>query len=126
MTTLHLTGSIGRTALRRDLLLTFAALACFALMPAPKSFGVSPAPDGGYPGKNTAEGTSALLSLTSGISNTAVGFQTLYLNTTGNYNTANGAKAAQHNRGPQNTATGSDTLGYNITGSYNTANGYGA
>ena len=34
---------------------------------------VSPAPDGGYPGGNTAEGQNALLSLTSGTYNTALG-----------------------------------------------------
>ena len=34
---------------------------------------VSPAPDGGYLGNNTAEGQNALFSLTSGIFNTAVG-----------------------------------------------------
>src|SRR5690242_2086398 len=35
---------------------------------------VVPAPDGGYPGRNTAEGDSALLSLTSGTYNTATGW----------------------------------------------------
>ena len=89
MTTLHLTESIGRTALRRGLprvqpiwiirglLLALVVLACFAFAPAPEAFAVSPAPDGGYPGNNTAEGTSALSSLTSGISNSAVGFEAL-------------------------------------------------
>ena len=37
-------------------------LACL-LSPAPKAFGVLPAPDGGYPGQNTAEGDDALFSL---------------------------------------------------------------
>src|ERR1700751_3982771 len=126
MIALHLTGLIGRTGLRRDLLLSLAALACFALMPASKSFAVSPAPDGGYPGNNTAEGTSALFSLTSGVSNTAVGFQSLYKNTNGKYDTAIGAKAAHDNRAAQNTATGSGAIVSSITGSYNTADGYGA
>jgi len=42
---------------------------------------ISPPPDGGYPGGNTAEGTSALLSLTAGTFNTAVGFLSLRGNT---------------------------------------------
>ena len=37
---------------------------------------------------NTAEGTDALFSLTTGSDNTANGFQALYSNTTGNSNTA--------------------------------------
>ena len=40
--------------------------AWFALSPAPKAFGVSPPPGGGYPGQNAAEGTDALFSSTSG------------------------------------------------------------
>src|SRR5215472_16690059 len=43
---------------------------------------LSPPPDGGYAGGNTAEGQSALLSLTTGTSNTAVGiYSLLSLNT---------------------------------------------
>ena len=38
---------------------------------------VNPPPDGGYSGGNTAEGQSALLSLTSGTFNTAIGFLSL-------------------------------------------------
>ena len=38
---------------------------------------VVPAPDGGYPGGNTAEGQNALLSLTTGGVNTAIGFVSL-------------------------------------------------
>jgi len=137
VTTLNLE-SIGRAALRyglphvqriwiiHGLLLRLVVLACFALLATPKAFAVSPAPDGGYPGNNTAEGTSALSPLTSGISNTAVGFEALYLITTGSYNTANGADALRHNGGAQNTGTGSSTLTGLTAGSYNTANGYGA
>lgn len=43
----------------------------FGLLPGAQA--VSPAPDGGYPGGNTAEGQNALFSLTSGTYNTAVG-----------------------------------------------------
>jgi len=35
---------------------------------------VVPAPDGGYPGFNTAEGQNALFNLTTGAANTAVGW----------------------------------------------------
>jgi hypothetical protein len=48
---------------------------------------VVPPPDGGYPGGNTAEGTKALLSLTTGGYNAAIGWQSLRGLTTGNYNT---------------------------------------
>ena len=51
-------------------------LVCFA--PCQMALAVSPAPDGGYAGNNTAEGTSALFSLTSGADNTAIGFQALF------------------------------------------------
>jgi trimeric autotransporter adhesin len=126
MTTLHFKGSIDPSPLPGGSLAALVVFACFLLSPAPNAFAVSPAPDGGYPGNNTAEGTSALFFLTSGISNTALGFQALYYNTTGNYNTADGANAVHDNRGAQNTATGFGVLQHNITGSYNTANGYNA
>ncbi|HKF96021.1 MAG TPA: hypothetical protein VKB96_15795, partial [Gammaproteobacteria bacterium] len=44
---------------------------------------VIPPPDGGYPGGNTAEGQAALLDLTTGGFNTAVGFLSLRSDTTG-------------------------------------------
>jgi len=39
----------------------------------PTAQAVSPPPDGGYAGNNTAEGTNALFKLTTGTSNTATG-----------------------------------------------------
>jgi len=91
MKTLRPAKSIGRSPFRRGFLLIPVVLACFTLLPVPQAFAVSPAPDGGYPGNNTAEGTSALFSLTSdGFSDTAVGYQALYSDTTGSYNTATG------------------------------------
>ena len=50
-------------------------IACFCF--SPKTDAVNPAPDGGYSGGNTAEGQNALLSLSSGTFNTAVGFSSL-------------------------------------------------
>src|ERR1700751_6068771 len=117
---------VTRPPRRHGLLLTLVVLACFALSPPREASAVSPAPDGGYPGNNTAEGTSALFRFTTGGSNTAVGFQSLYKNTNGKYDTAIGAKAVHDNRAAQNTATGAGAIVSSITGSYNTADGYGA
>src|SRR5438477_2611031 len=89
----------------------------FALSPAPKAFGVTPAPDGGYANFNTAEGTDALFNLTSGEWNTAVGFQALYGTTTGYNNTANGFEALDGNTtGAANTAIGANALESNQSG----------
>jgi hypothetical protein len=90
----------------------------------PQGQAVVPAPDGGYPGGNTAEGQTALLSLTSGGYNTAVGFLSLRSNTTGSFNTAVGAGTLLANTGDQNTATGIGALLSNTGGTENTA--YGA
>src|SRR5947208_2704703 len=97
-------------------------LSCFGL--SAKILAVVPAPDGGYPGNNTAEGTNALFSLTSGIDNTALGFEALFRNTTADFNTAEGFGALFNNTsGTQNTATGVNALISNTTGSFNTAHG---
>jgi hypothetical protein len=123
-------------------LITFSVL-CFALVQNTRA--VSPAPDGGYPGGNTAEGTDALFGLTSGAwntalgtqalkhdttggGNTAAGFQALLNNTTGNHNTAYGAQALFSNGSNRpgssdNTATGYRALYFNADGEKNTANG---
>jgi hypothetical protein len=84
---------------------------------------VLPAPDGGYPGGNTAEGQHALLSLTTGGFNTAIGFSSLNANTTGSFSTGVGAGALDLNNGNENTATGTAALLLNTTGVNNTANG---
>ena len=107
------------------LAVTGVSLACLTGF-APNAFGVNPPPDGGYPGKNTAEGQDALFSLTNGNSNTAIGFTALKANTNGDRNTASGAVALFFNKiGSENTATGYASLFYN-TGSLNTANGVAA
>lgn len=106
------------------LLRAFVLIALVGLALSPMAQAVSPAPDGGYPGNNTAEGDSAIFSLTSGLDNTALGFQALFSNTTGNFNTAVGFDAlVQNTTGLQNTATGVNALISNTTGSSNTANG---
>jgi Chaperone of endosialidase len=97
------------------------ALGFFALRQSTQA--VNPAPDGGYPGGNTAEGKNALLSLTTGAYNTAAGFFSLESNTAGSFNTAIGAGTLLANIGDNNTATGAGALLSNTSGSYNTANG---
>ncbi len=100
---------------------------CLGLLP--KMQAVVPAPDGGYPGGNTAEGQTALLSLTTGGFNTAIGFLSLGSNTVGSFNTGVGAGTLLTNvgggngEGSQNTATGAGALLSNSTGFDNTANG---
>jgi len=101
-------------------------LACFALwQTAYATGGLNPPPDGGYANRNTAEGDSALFSLTTGDGNTAVGFNALYSDTSGSINTAIGRRALLSNTtGVANTAVGATgALHNNTTGSFNTAVG---
>ena len=120
-TTLSVKSSINRSPLRYGLFLTALALTCFAL--SPTAHAVIPAPDGGYPGGNTAEGQRALFSLTTGGFNTAVGYFSLLSDTTGGRNTATGVNALHNNQtGNRNTAVGFNTL-YHNTASSNTAIG---
>jgi Chaperone of endosialidase len=105
-------------------LITFA-LVCFALVQNTQA--VSPAPDGGYSGANTAEGGSgALFSLTTGTNNTALGSQALFSLTTGVQNTAVGAQALKSNTADRNTAIGFQALVSNTTTDDNTAVGWRA
>ena len=106
------------------LLLVVSVLACFAISPMAQA--VVPAPDGGYPGGNTAEGQNALLSLTSGGFNTAAGFFSLSALTAGNFCTGVGAGALLLNTADFNTAVGAAALLSNTTGSANTATGLSA
>ena len=112
----------------RSGLLILLVVTFFALSPMAQA--VMPAPDGGYPGGNTAEGQAALLSLTTGTYNTAVGFLSLRSNTEGQFNTAIGAAALLANGGDttvgegiQNTATGAGALLSNTAGAFNSAHG---
>jgi trimeric autotransporter adhesin len=84
---------------------------------------VTPPPDGGYPGGNTAEGQNALLNLTSGTYNTAVGWFSLGSNANSQFNTGLGAGTLFANTGDNNTAVGAGALLNNSTGGHNTANG---
>ena len=110
------------------------ALTCFGLAQLTLTgLAVVPAPDGGYPGLNTAEGQSALLGLTTGTANTAVGWFSLQSNTDGTFNTGVGAATLLSNVGNQstgegvdNTAIGTASLLFNTTGSENTAVGAAA
>ena len=100
-------------------------LAYFALLPG--THAVNPPPDGGYARGNTAEGTSALFSLTTGSGNTATGFKALFSDTTGFGNTATGHSALFSNTtGFSNTANGDNALFSNTIGEGNTAIGQGA
>src|SRR4029077_10516739 len=96
----------------------------------PMAHAVSPAPDGGYPGGNTAEGQNALSSLTTGTYNTAVGLLSLRSEMGGTLNTAIGAGAllantgdANTSQGTGNTATGAGALLNNTVGLGNVASG---
>ncbi len=104
---------------------------------------VVPAPDGGYPGYNTAEGQNALFSLTTGVyntalgafslfsgttgtGNTAVGINDLRNNVTGSFNTAVGLNALYANHADDNSAFGSHALFANTIGIVNSAFGWAA
>src|SRR5512133_1780632 len=89
---------------------TLLALCLCAFCSTPKAFGLAPAPDGGYPGGNTAEGQNALLGLTSGTYNTAVGLYSLLSLTDGTFCTAIGAGTLLANTADQNTAIGAGAL----------------
>jgi hypothetical protein len=88
-----------------------------------KARAVVPPPDGGYPGGNTAEGQSALLSHTTGTYNTALGIYSILSLTDSNFCTGVGAGTLLGNTANENTATGAGALLSNIIGADNTANG---
>jgi Chaperone of endosialidase len=123
-TTLTISNPISDSLLRCALILIPFVLICVATLPG--AHAVSPAPDGGYPGFNTAEGQNALFSLTTGAANTAVGFRSLFSETEGSFNTATGAGALLFNTAGENTAFGAAALLFNTTGMLNTAVGAAA
>src|SRR5207247_3703230 len=81
--------STGWPSFRSRFPLIIPGLAGSALLPETRA--VSPPPDGGYPGGNTAEGQNALLSLTSGLYNTGIGIFSLLSLTDGSFCTGVGA-----------------------------------
>jgi hypothetical protein len=105
-------------------LLIAGVLACFGLLP--KALAVVPPPDGGYPNFTTAEGTNALLNLSSGTANTGLGWSSLLSVSTGSFNTGVGAGTLALTTGDSNTATGAAALLLNTTGTQNTAVGTAA
>jgi uncharacterized coiled-coil protein SlyX len=94
------------TAGRTPSLLILFALGCLAI--SHRAQAVSPAPDGGYPGGNTAEGQNALFSITTGGNNTGAGWFSLKSDTTGSFNTGIGV-ALGYGAG-SNTTTGSNNV----------------
>jgi len=121
MTILHLKKSMCRSPLRLAFFLIPLALTLFALPQMAK------AEDGSVGNQNTAEGDGALQNLaTTGVGNTAIGFDALFNNTTGSANTATGDSTLLNNTGDNNTANGYKALFGNTSGSYNTANGVNA
>jgi hypothetical protein len=80
--------------------------------------------DGDLGNSNTAEGTGALLSLTTGTGNTAVGTNALFANTTGLFNDAVGGFALESNTdASSNNAFGNGALFSNVHAADNTAIG---
>ena len=87
---------------------------------------VIPASDGCYPNFTTAEGCDALNSVTTGSGNTAIGYRSLFLDSSASFNTGAGVGAHALNNGDNNTALGAVALLLNTTGTENTAVGANA
>ena len=96
-------------------------LACFALSQARGQ--LSPPPDGCCSNFTTAEGCAALVSLTTGIANTGLGWRSLVFNSFASFNTGVGGGALALNNGDSNTAVGAAALLLNTTGTENVAVG---
>ena len=96
------------------LLLSICVLGCFALLP--KALAVSPPPDGGYPGGNTAEGQARFSTSPPAHTIRRLVFFPREL-ATGNFNTGVGAGTLLVNTADDNTATGAGALLSNTSGS---------
>jgi hypothetical protein len=99
-----------------------SALVCFGLLPGAHAVGPE-APDTALAGGNTADGQSALGSLTTGQFNSAFGFLSLLSNADANFNTGVGAGVLLVNTASENTAVGAGALFSNVDGSDNNAVG---
>jgi hypothetical protein len=124
MTPLRLRKSIDQSLPRHGFLLLSVTLvlAWLALAPAARAV----CQDACLTNFNTVQGDDALISLTSGVQNTAIGVSALRNNTTGGFNTATGVNALISNTsGTGNTATGVNALFLN-NGTGNTATGFNA
>jgi hypothetical protein len=110
----------------QNLIHILMGIVCIGLLP--KAQAVSPPPDGGYPGFNTAEGANALknLNTAAGVGNTAVGWLSLFSDVEGDFNTAIGVGALALNTGGSNTGIGAAALILNTGGERNTAVGTAA
>jgi hypothetical protein len=108
-----------RSLLECALPLILLLLVCFACLLSVQA--VTPAPDGGYPGYNAAEGLNALASATPEVWNTAIGGYALASSAPGGLgNTAVGLNSLRHNTtGTFNSALGVSSLLFNSTGSQN-------
>ena len=73
---------------------------------------------------NTAMGYQAAFSNTTGLQNIAIGYQSSYTNTVSNYNVAIGSSTLYANTGTGNTAAGYNSSSSVTTGSYNVGYGY--
>jgi trimeric autotransporter adhesin len=120
---------------KRNIIAVLSALVCVGLC---QQVQAAPAPETPDPGSvggslNTADGTKALGSVTTGIANSAFGWFSLSSNTDGSFNTGCGAGALDLNVGNQstgegvnNTAVGGAASLLNSTGSNNVAVGTAA
>src|SRR5438132_6747826 len=99
-----------------------SALVCFGLCQQVQSATDTPDP-GSVPTSNTADGQGALVSITTGLYNSAFGFLSVLSLSDGNFDTGVGAGALLVDNGGTNTAVGAGALLSNTTGSNNNAVG---
>jgi uncharacterized coiled-coil protein SlyX len=116
----------------RGMFFILPVIACFGLLGIAQAAPAPETPDPGSVGGsfNTADGTKALASVTTGVANVAVGWFSLFSNTDGAFNTGVGAGALLFNVGDQSTGDGTENTGigaaallFNTTGLQNTAVG---